>query len=87
MNKGVEMLDQSIPAGNDALVFVQPREQAFNLPASSVSTEHSPIAQFSNLMFAFLMMSACNAKRSASSAANCPGDEEKGTSAWLSSFS
>ena len=53
----------------------------------TIAFRDAPIAQFSKLMFAFLMMSACNAKRSASSAANCPGDEVNGTSAWLSSFS
>lgn len=43
MDKGVEMIDMTIPSGDDALVFVQPREQAFNLPSSAVTPEPPPI--------------------------------------------
>lgn len=43
MDKGVEMINMTIPSGDDAFVFVQPREQAFNLPSSAVTPEPSPI--------------------------------------------
>jgi hypothetical protein len=41
MNEGEEMLDQPIPAHHHALVFVQPGEQPFNLPAAPVSPENA----------------------------------------------
>jgi len=40
------MIDESIPASDDALVFVQPREQAFDLPSSAVSSECPFILRF-----------------------------------------
>ena len=46
MDKGVEMIDESIPSGQYALVFVQPREQALNLPPSAISPECSGILRY-----------------------------------------
>jgi len=39
MDKGVEMIDQTIPAGDHTFIFIQPREQAFDLPSSAVTSE------------------------------------------------
>ena len=39
MDKGVEMIDESIPASDHALVFVQPRKQAFDLPSSPITPQ------------------------------------------------
>ncbi len=43
MNKGSVALSTTIPTGDDALEFVEPCEQALNLPSSFVSAQHSPI--------------------------------------------
>jgi len=37
MDEGVEMIDITIPSDDDALVFVQPSKQSFNLPAPSIA--------------------------------------------------
>jgi hypothetical protein len=37
------MINQAIPSGDGALVFVQPREQAFDLPAPTVTSERPRI--------------------------------------------
>ena len=42
MDKGVEMLEVTIPAGDHAFIFIQPREQAFDLPSPAV-TFQSPL--------------------------------------------
>src|SRR5215471_14558164 len=41
MNEGEEMLHETIPANEDALVFVQPSEQPFDFPSSTVASEHA----------------------------------------------
>jgi hypothetical protein len=43
MDKGVEMIDKTIPSGDHALVFVQPREQAFDFPSSAITSERTLI--------------------------------------------
>jgi len=43
MDKGIEMIDESIPAGDDTFVFVKPSEQAFNLPTPTVTPECSTV--------------------------------------------
>lgn len=43
MNKGHEMIDEAIPAHHDALVFVQPGEQALDLPATPVAAQDSVV--------------------------------------------
>lgn len=61
MNKRVEMVDDPIPASNDALVFIQPREQAFDLPTSPVSSERSFILCFRANSIAFVRGDQFNA--------------------------
>ena len=61
MNKGVEVIDESIPAGDDALVFVQPREQAFDLPTSPVAPECALILCFGSNTIAFVWGDQFNA--------------------------
>ena len=43
MDKGIEMIDESIPAGDDTFVFVKPSKQAFNLPTPTVTPECSTV--------------------------------------------
>lgn len=43
MNKGGEMIEEAIPARQHALVFVQPREQALDLPSPAVTPKRTPI--------------------------------------------
>ena len=43
MDKGIEMIDQTIPPGDDPFVFIQPREQTLNLPASAITSECAAI--------------------------------------------
>ncbi len=46
MNKDVKMIDKSIPSGQRTLVFVQPREQALDLPPSAISPECAGILRY-----------------------------------------
>ncbi len=46
MNEGVEMINETIPSGQHALVFVQPREQALDLPPSAIPPECSGILRY-----------------------------------------
>jgi len=41
MNEGEEMIERAIPADQDALVFIEPREQSFDLPSPLVTSEGS----------------------------------------------
>lgn len=43
MDKGSEVIKESIPSRQDTLEFVQPGEQALDLPSSAVTPERSPI--------------------------------------------
>jgi len=43
MDEGSEMIDEAIPAGHHALVFVQPCEQAFDLPTPPIPPEYTLI--------------------------------------------
>jgi hypothetical protein len=43
MHESSEMIEESIPAREHTLVFVQPSEQAFDLPSSAVTPERAPI--------------------------------------------
>lgn len=40
MDKGVEMIDQTIPASYHAFVFIQQSEQAFNFPSPAVAFQN-----------------------------------------------
>lgn len=43
MNEGEEMIEEAIPADQDALVLIKPREQSFDLPSPLVAPENSLI--------------------------------------------
>ena len=43
MDKGIEMIDVAVPSCNDAFVFVEPGEQAFDLPTPAIPPQRSPV--------------------------------------------
>ena len=61
MDEGVEMIDETIPSGHHTLVFVQPREQAFDLPSSAISPECSGVLGYRLGAIAFVRCDQFNA--------------------------
>ncbi len=61
MNKSVEMVNKTIPSGQHALVFVQPREQALDLPPSAIAPECPGILRYGLDTVAFVRCNQFNA--------------------------